>query len=95
LAYTSVLLLIIKGSKARNSNSTVMWRGELRKGYGGVLFTGWLTIACLVYFLIGLRASSSGMALPTISWALPHQSVIKKMSHRFAYSPIFWRHFPN
>lgn len=36
-----------------------------------------------------------GMAPPTISWALPHQSKIKKMHNRYAYRQILWRHFPN
>jgi hypothetical protein len=28
-------------------------------------------------------------------WGLPHQSLIKKIPYRLAYSPILWRHFIN
>jgi hypothetical protein len=32
------------------------------------------------------------MASPTMGLALPHQSIIKKKSHRLAYSLILWKH---
>jgi hypothetical protein len=37
------------------------------------------------------RTISPGMAPPTVDWALPNQSVIKKMSRRLASSLIFHR----
>jgi hypothetical protein len=41
--------------------------------------------------LLELGTTSSGMAPPTIGWALPHWSLIEKM----CYSWISWRHFIN
>ena len=38
---------------------------------------------------------STGMAPPTMGWALAHPSQIKKMPYRLAYSLILWRHFLN
>jgi hypothetical protein len=35
-------------------------------------------------FFIGLKMTSSGMALLTVGWALSQQSVIKKMQDRVA-----------
>lgn len=29
------------------------------------------------------------VALPVLSWALPHQSSVQKMHHSLAYRPIF------
>lgn len=34
-----------------------------------------------------------GVAESTVTWALPNQSLIKKFSHRLAYSQSWWRHF--
>lgn len=34
-------------------------------------------------------------ALPTVSWAHPHQSSVKKMHHRLAHRPIWKEHFLN
>ena len=28
-----------------------------------------------------------------MAWVLPHQSPVKKMSHRLAYRPVLWKHF--
>ena len=29
-----------------------------------------------------------------MGWVLPHQSPVKKMSHRIAYRLLLWKHFP-
>jgi hypothetical protein len=29
-----------------------------------------------------------------MGWVLPHQSSVKKMSHRLAYRLLLWKHFP-
>ena len=50
-------------------------------------------MACSTCFIIKLGTTSPGVAPPTMGWALPHQSLIKKMPHRLAYSPILWRCF--
>lgn len=51
-----------------------------------MLFTGLLFMACSVCFLIESMTTSQGMAPSTVGWGLPHQSLIKTMSYRFAYS---------
>lgn len=35
------------------------------------------------------------VATPTVGWAFPHQSLIKKVYYRFAYRQILWGHFLN
>lgn len=45
-------------------------------------------VACSVCFLTNPRTTCLGMALPTGSWALPHQSLNKKRLHRPAYRPM-------
>jgi hypothetical protein len=56
-----------------------------------VLLTGLLLTVCSACFLIKPRTTSPGMAPPTIGWALPHQSPIKKIP----YSWVLWGHFLN
>jgi hypothetical protein len=41
------------------------------------------------------KATSQGMAPPTVGWALPRPPLIRKMTYRPAYSHILWRHFLN
>jgi hypothetical protein len=65
------------------------------RGHGGVLLTGLLPTACSVCFLIERRTTSPGMAPPTMGWALPHPSLIKKMLYRLACSPILGKYFLN
>jgi hypothetical protein len=43
------------------------------RGHGGILFTGLLSMTC---FHIQPRTTCPEMALPTMGWALPHQSLI-------------------
>ena len=44
-------------------------------------------------FFIEATTTSPGMAPPTMGWALPHQSLIKKMPYRLAHIPISLRLF--
>lgn len=44
-------------------------------------------------FLISPRTHCLGLAPAIISWAHPHQSLIKKMHYRLAYRQISWRDF--
>ena len=44
-------------------------------------------------FLIEPRTTSPGIAPPPVGWALPRQSLIKKMPYRLAYSLILLKHF--
>lgn len=63
---------------------------------GGGLLTGLLIMACLSCFLLSYRdlgPPAQGMAPLTMGWALPRQSLIKKMSYRLAHHLILWRHF--
>jgi hypothetical protein len=53
-----------------------------------------LPMACSTCFLIEPRTTCPGMSPPTMGWALLHQSLIKKMFYKLAYSPIL-RHFLN
>jgi hypothetical protein len=87
LAYTFIALCITEGSEDRNSNREGTWRQELIDGgHGGVLLS-----------LLSYRPQdhSPGVAPPTMSWALPHQSLVKKMSYRLAYNLNLWRYFLN
>lgn len=43
---------------------------------------------CSACFVIQLRTTCLGVALPTVGWALPFQSLIKKMPHRLGHEPI-------
>lgn len=58
---------------------------------GRMLPTGLFPMACSSYFLIQLRTY-----VPlTVGWALSHQSLIKQISQRFTYRPIWWKYFLN
>ena len=41
------------------------------------------------------QISSPGVALPIMGWALPQQSLNRKILNRFAYRQILWRRFLN
>lgn len=53
-----------------------------------LVFSSWLT--CSICFLI---YSSQGHLPLTVAWALAHQSLVKRMSHRPTYRPAGWGHF--
>jgi hypothetical protein len=46
-------------------------------------------------FLIEPRATSPELAPPTMGWALPHLSQIKKPPYRLTWSLMLWKHFPD
>ena len=48
------------------------------RGHGGVLLTDLLTMPSSTSFLVVPGTTSSGRAPPTMNWALPHQSLMKK-----------------
>jgi hypothetical protein len=86
-AYTSILLLITKGSQDWNSSRS--GSRSWCRGYGGMFLTGLLPLVCSAYSLIEPR-------LPAQRWHhplgdFPPWSPIEKMP----YSWISWRHFPN
>jgi len=43
--------------------------------------------------LVEPKTTCPGMALPTLVWALLHQSLINRMSYKLAYSPASQRQF--
>lgn len=59
-----------------------------------MLLTDLFLTACSA-FLTEPRTTSLEMAPPTMGWAIPHQSLIKKMPNTFAHNQILWRHFLN
>lgn len=64
------------------------------RGHGVVLFTSFVLVACSDCFLYSTH-DNPGVALPIVSWALLHQSSIKKVHHRVAHRPIWWGIFPH
>lgn len=52
--------------------------------------SSWFAQLC---FLKPFRTLCPGMVPPAIGWTLPHQLLIKKMHHKFAYRPVCWGHF--
>ena len=62
-------------------------------GGGGVLLTGLHLVACSACFLIEPRTICPGMAPSKIREALPHHSLIKKLSYKLTCSLILRRHF--
>lgn len=69
LAYTSILLFIIKRSQDKNSNRTGTWKQELTQR---LQRSGLLLVACLACLLIDPRTRSPVVAPPTVVWALTH-----------------------
>ena len=60
----------------RQSLMAGTWKQELLQRSGGVLLSDLLLVACSSSFLVSTNTISSAMALPTVSWSLPHQSNI-------------------
>jgi hypothetical protein len=56
-------------------------------GHGGMLLTGLFLMACLACFLT-TTTICPGAASSTMSWALPHHLLIKKIPLKLAYRPI-------
>jgi hypothetical protein len=81
-AYSSISQSITEERQGRNKAGT-------KKHHGGVLLTGLLFMACSACFLQELRTTHLVVAPPTVGWALPHLSFIKKMPNRLAYRGIF------
>jgi hypothetical protein len=84
LILSQYILSIIKGSQARNSNGGGEWDRVLEAEANAEA----MEECCF-------RTSSPAEAPPTMGWALPHKSLIKKMSYWFACSLILREHFHN
>lgn len=50
---------------------------------------GFLHMACLACFLIDLKTFGPEMAPLTIGWALPNQSLMKKILYSLNHKPMF------
>lgn len=70
-----------------------MWSRNWSNNHGETLFTGFLLMAIIAFLLREHRTTCPGIAPPIINWDLLHESLIKKMYHRFAYSPILGKSF--
>jgi hypothetical protein len=93
-----VIWLILSSSKEVRTGTQIEQGPENKRccrGHGGVLFTGWLPMDCLVCFLTESRTSMSEKITLTIGWVFSNLLRIKKMPYRFDYSLILWRHFLN
>ena len=108
LAYMSWINCPLTDDKAGTQSQLGTWRQEqMQKPWRSVLGTWrqeqmqkpWRSVAywVILHSLLSLFSyrtqDHKSMAPPTMGWALSHQSWIKKMSCRFAHSPILWRHF--
>ena len=69
------------------------WGQELmHRPWRGVAY--WLAPhGCSACFLIEPRTTSPGMTVPTMGWALPHQSLIRKCPICLPSACILWSHF--
>ena len=63
------------------------WRQALLQRQQRELLPGLLLMACSACFLIEPRTTSPGMAPLTMGWALPYQSIMKKIPYSLSYSP--------
>lgn len=84
---------ILDGHQNWNSSLLETWRQEMEQGPWRNVPTALIAMTYAVCFLTLYRNTSPGMALPKGNWALPHQTLLKKMSHRLASRPILCRHF--
>lgn len=71
-------------------NMHVEVREQLLKSILSIhLYMGSRNQSQVISFLIESRTTSPGMASPTMSWALPNKSQIRKILYRLAYSQIY------
>jgi hypothetical protein len=52
------------------------------RSHGGTLLIHFLLVPCSVYFLTAPKTTIPAVVLPTMTWALLHQSSVKKAHHR-------------
>lgn len=72
------------------------WGRSRCRGHQGVQLTDFFLVTCSACFFIAARATNPKGGATTRGWALlPHESLIKEISHRPAHSPIWWSHFLN
>jgi hypothetical protein len=77
----------IEQHEGRNLNGTGTQRqGLMQRPWRGDSY--WLAPHGSLSLLIKPRTTSPGMALPTMGWGLPLQSLIVKVLYRLAYNPV-------
>ena len=91
--YASTALFIIKGSQDRTSNRARAWRLEPIQRPWRVLLIVLPWLAQPAFLWSPRSPARDGTTHNRLG--PPHQSLIKKMLYRLAYSPIIWRHFLN
>ena len=97
----ATLLFISESSQDRNSNREGTWRQEpMQRPQKGAYQLASYSLLSLLHYRTQDHQPRDGpahnrLAPPTMGWALPHQSLIKKMPCRLAYSLVLWRHFLN
>lgn len=90
MAYTSKSSFIIEGRQDMNSNRAGTWKQEvMQRPRRGAVY--WFAHHGLLSLLLIGPKTCLGMEPPMMGWALPRQSVIKKM----VYSWILGGHFLN
>lgn len=75
--------------RRRSGNS----RQELNQKAWKIVFTGMFFMDFLAWFLTCFRITCLGVAIPTMDWDFLCQSSTKKITHRLARRPIWWRNF--
>ena len=74
--------------EARTGTQAGLLSGGWSTGHGRMLLTGLFPMACSACWLIEPRKTNPGMTPPTMGWALPYKSLIKKTPYRPAYSHL-------
>lgn len=75
---------IPSGRKVRADSRQKPGGRNWSKDHGVMLLIGLLLVACSVGLFMQSRTTCLGLAPPTVTWALPHQSLVRKMSRRLA-----------
>ena len=91
ISYPSFLLTALRKQHAHKAHGeertySMFSSQELTQGHGRVLLTDLLLRACSFWFLMAHRVTRPGIKPPTMAWALPHKSLIKKMPYRIVFS---------
>lgn len=76
-------ITVIEEIQGRNSNrAEACWGGADGEA-----------MRIVAYWLAQLFSCSGGLVPPEMDWTFPYQSLIKKITYRFACSPILYRQF--
>lgn len=87
-AYSSILLFTLKKFRIGSQTGQYLAGRNWYRSHEEEMCTALLPLAYSTCFLIVSSSTNSGMTPPTISCALTHWSLIKKIPYRW----ILWRH---